>query len=65
MHVASLLLQEWGVRENFIGSADFLGLNYYFSMIVRERRPEEHRFDEDIFQLDAGVVESQNPKWKQ
>uniref|UniRef100_A0A915B4G7 Beta-glucosidase n=1 Tax=Parascaris univalens TaxID=6257 RepID=A0A915B4G7_PARUN len=47
------------------GTADFLGLNYYFSLMAREQRPEEDDKDRDVFQTDAGIVETQNLKWKQ
>ncbi|KHN85171.1 Beta-glucosidase 6 [Toxocara canis] len=46
------------------GSADFLGFNYYTAFLARERRPEEFGKNEDVLQVDAGVVESQNPEWK-
>jgi beta-glucosidase/6-phospho-beta-glucosidase/beta-galactosidase len=52
-------------RITNLGSADFLGLNYYFGCKIRNRLPEEYTPDKPIDILESGYKASFDPSWKQ
>ncbi|CRL03447.1 CLUMA_CG016473, isoform A [Clunio marinus] len=53
------------VKKLILGSADFLGMNYYTSSLILINKAERDPREEPSWFSDSGVKESADPTWKQ
>uniref|UniRef100_A0A914YIE2 Beta-glucosidase n=1 Tax=Panagrolaimus superbus TaxID=310955 RepID=A0A914YIE2_9BILA len=52
-------------KRDLLGSADFLGVNYYRSQTVRPRKPNEYAYlDNYLMNMDAGISTSYFNNWE-